>query len=121
MVRKGGVQFEEGPPEDFDPANPYADPVAFYEQREHLVREKWIAIEKSKILRERVKWCYRIEGVNYIEKCRHLVQQYLDSTRGVGWYKDHRPHYLHGLPLLRLSSSSSDRSIDRSIGLADRV
>ncbi|XXG83770.1 hypothetical protein AAC387_Pa10g1452 [Persea americana] len=61
MVRKAGVEFDEGPP-DFDPNNPYADPVAMLEYREYLVREKWIAIETAKIIREKLKWCYRIEG-----------------------------------------------------------
>ncbi|KAJ4825676.1 hypothetical protein Tsubulata_039109 [Turnera subulata] len=96
MGRKNGrVEFDETPP-DFDPENRYKDPVAALEMREHIVREKWIDIEKAKILRERLKWCYRVEGVNHLQKCRHLVQQYLDSTRGIGWYKDQRPPSLHG-------------------------
>ncbi|CAI9113580.1 OLC1v1014208C1 [Oldenlandia corymbosa var. corymbosa] len=95
MGRKKGVVFDEGAPDDFDPENPYKDPVAMLEMREHIVREKWIQIEKAKILRERVKWCYRVEGVNHLQKCRHLVHQYLESTRGVGWGKDHRPPSLH--------------------------
>ncbi|CAN1856503.1 NADH dehydrogenase [ubiquinone] 1 beta subcomplex subunit 10-B [Linum perenne] len=98
MGRKKGVaEFEESPPDDFDPADPYKDPVAMLEMREHIVREKWIDIERSKILRERLRWCYRVEGVNHLQKCRHLVQQYLDSTRGIGWGKDHRPPCLHGV------------------------
>lgn len=96
MGRKKGVVFDEGAPDDFDPENPYKDPVAMLEMREHLVREKWIDIEKAKILREKVKWCYRVEGVNHLQKCRHLVHQYLDATRGIGWGKDHRPPSLHG-------------------------
>ncbi|CAF1704972.1 unnamed protein product [Brassica oleracea] len=97
MGRKKGLpEFEETAPDGFDPANPYKDPVAMVEMREHIVREKWIQIEKAKILREKVKWCYRVEGVNHYQKCRHLVQNYLDSTRGVGWGKDHRPVSLHG-------------------------
>ncbi|ERN03965.1 hypothetical protein AMTR_s00079p00095540 [Amborella trichopoda] len=95
MVRKATVEFDEGPPDDFDPNNPYADPVAMLEYREHLVREKWIQIETAKILREKLKWCYRVEGVNHLQKCRHLVQQYLDATRGVGWNKENRPPGLH--------------------------
>ncbi|RWR93883.1 NADH dehydrogenase ubiquinone 1 beta subcomplex subunit 10-A-like protein [Cinnamomum micranthum f. kanehirae] len=95
MVRKAGVEFDEGPP-DFDPNNPYADPVAMLEHREYLVREKWIAIESAKIIREKLKWCYRIEGVNHLQKCKHLRDQYLESTRGIGWGKDHRPQDLHG-------------------------
>ena len=94
--KKGLTEFEETAPDGVDPANPYKDPVAMVEMREHIVREKWIQIEKAKILREKVKWCYRVEGVNHYQKCRHLVQNYLESTRGVGWGKDHRPISLHG-------------------------
>ncbi|CAA6657233.1 unnamed protein product [Spirodela intermedia] len=79
MVRKARVVFDESPPDDFDPAKPYADPVAMLEYREHL------------IIREKLKWCYRVEGINHLQKCRHLVQQYLEATRGVGWGKDARP------------------------------
>ncbi|KAH8487209.1 hypothetical protein H0E87_025971 [Populus deltoides] len=97
MGRKKGVaEFEDSPPDDFDPSKPYKDPVVMLEMREHLVREKWIDIEKAKILREKLRWCYRIEGVNHLQKCRHFVQQYLDSTRGIGWGKDQRPPCLHG-------------------------
>ena len=94
--RNGRVEFEETAPDDFDPSNPYKDPVAMLEMREHIVREKWIDIEKAKILREKLRWCYRIEGVNHLQKCRHLVQQYLDATRGIGWGKDGRHPSLHG-------------------------
>ncbi|KAK6261334.1 hypothetical protein QUC31_007150 [Theobroma cacao] len=97
MGRKKGVpEFDETAPDDFDPANPYKDPVAMLEMREHIVREKWIDIEKAKILRDKVRWCYRIEGVNHLQKCRHLVRQYLDATRGIGWGKEGRHPSLHG-------------------------
>ncbi|KAI3827123.1 hypothetical protein L1987_01187 [Smallanthus sonchifolius] len=46
MGRKKEVVFDEQPP-DFDPADPYKDPVAMIEMREHMVREKWIDIETS--------------------------------------------------------------------------
>ena len=98
MGRKKGFQeFDESPPDDFDPENPYKDPVAMFEMREHIVREKWIDIEKAKIIREKLRWCYRIEGVNHLQKCRHLVHQYLEATRGIGWGKDGRHPSLHGL------------------------
>ncbi|RYR07640.1 hypothetical protein Ahy_B05g075036 isoform A [Arachis hypogaea] len=100
--KKGYVEFDESPPDDFDPENPYKDPVAFLEMREHIVREKWIQIEKAKIIREKLRWCYRIEGVNHLQKCRHLVQQYLDSTRGIGWGKDGRHPSLHGRLITKL-------------------
>ncbi|KAK1404289.1 hypothetical protein POM88_003894 [Heracleum sosnowskyi] len=35
MGRKRSVEFDESPP-DFDPENPYKDPVAMLEMREHL-------------------------------------------------------------------------------------
>ncbi|KAJ9677025.1 hypothetical protein PVL29_022158 [Vitis rotundifolia] len=94
--KKGTVEFDESPPDGYDPENPYKDPVVYFDMREYQVREKWIDIEKAKILREKLKWCYRIEGVNHLQKCRHLVQQYLDATRGIGWGKDGRHPSLHG-------------------------
>ncbi|KAE9586047.1 putative complex I subunit NDUFS6 protein [Lupinus albus] len=94
--KKGKVEFDEFPPDNFDPENRYKDPVVYLEMREHIVREKWIQIEKAKIIREQLRWCYRIEGVNHLQKCRHLVTQYLESTRGIGWGKDGRHPSLHG-------------------------
>jgi len=102
--KKGYVEFDDNPPDDFDPANPYKDPVAMLEMREHIVREKWIQIEKAKIIREKLRWCYRIEGINHHQKCRHLVKQYLESTRGIGWGKDGRHPSLHGLCFLLFCS-----------------
>ncbi|KAM0022604.1 putative NADH dehydrogenase [ubiquinone] 1 beta subcomplex subunit 10 [Helianthus debilis subsp. tardiflorus] len=95
MGRKNEVVFDEQPP-DFDPANPYKDPVAMLEMRDHIVREKWIDIETFKIIRNKLRWCYRIEGVNHLQKCRHLVQQYMDSTHGIGWGKNGRHLDQHG-------------------------
>ncbi|OIW16010.1 hypothetical protein TanjilG_04545 [Lupinus angustifolius] len=94
--KKSYVEFDELPPDNFDPEHPYKDPVAMLEMREYIVREKWIQIEKAKIIREKLRWCYRIEGVNHLQKCRHLVNQYLESTRGIGWGKDGRHPSLHG-------------------------
>ncbi|KAI9173864.1 hypothetical protein LWI28_007808 [Acer negundo] len=34
--RKGTVEFDETAPDDFDPSNPYKDPVAMLEMREHI-------------------------------------------------------------------------------------
>ncbi|KAL2635439.1 hypothetical protein R1flu_006918 [Riccia fluitans] len=86
-------KFDQSPPEDFDPAKPYADPVAMLEQREYIVREKLIAIEMAKVLRERVQQCYRREGVNHYQNCRPHVKNYLKSISNVGWGKDAKPNY----------------------------
>jgi NADH dehydrogenase (ubiquinone) 1 beta subcomplex subunit 10 len=56
QVFKGEVEYDEGPPDNFDPQNPYADSVAFLGYGEYLVREEWIGIETAKILKEKVKW-----------------------------------------------------------------
>eukprot|EP00252_Welwitschia_mirabilis_P013592 TRINITY_DN298_c0_g1_i1.p2 TRINITY_DN298_c0_g1~~TRINITY_DN298_c0_g1_i1.p2 ORF type:complete len:103 (-),score=14.89 TRINITY_DN298_c0_g1_i1:127-435(-) len=91
MVFKGEVEFPEGPPDNFDPKDPYKDPVAYFEYREYLVREKFIQIETAKILREKVKWCYRKEGVNHLQKCRDVVNQYLEAIRHTDMGKYPRP------------------------------
>lgn len=90
-------KFDDAPPEDFDPAKPYADPVAMLEQREYRVREKLIQVEKAKILRDRLQKCYWKEGVNHYEKCRPHVKRYMESLQNIGWGKDARPHYLNNL------------------------
>lgn len=88
MVFKGSVKFEETPPDDFNPEKPYADPIAFLEQREWVAREKLVEIEKAKILRAKVRECYIKEGVNHYQYCRDLVKNYLDILPGLGWGHD---------------------------------
>ncbi|CAN6679864.1 unnamed protein product [Malus baccata var. baccata] len=68
--KKGVVDFDESPLDDFDPI------------KEHLVRDKWIDIEKAKIIREKLRWCYPLK--------------YLESTYSIGWGKDHCPYEFHG-------------------------
>ncbi|ONI21011.1 hypothetical protein PRUPE_2G045100 [Prunus persica] len=70
---QGFFDFDESSPDEFDSANPYKDPVSMLDTREHTVREKWIDIEKAKIIREKLYWCYCIEGVNHLQKYYHLV------------------------------------------------
>ncbi|VVA37505.1 PREDICTED: NADH dehydrogenase [Prunus dulcis] len=71
-IRDSSVDFDESSPDEFDSANPYEDPVSMLDMREHTVREKWIDIEKAKIIREKLYWCYCIEGVNHLQKYCHL-------------------------------------------------
>ena len=42
-------QFPDGPPENYNPDDPYADPVALVEFREYAVRMKKIKVEKAKV------------------------------------------------------------------------
>ena len=53
---------------------PPSDRQAAIEQR---AREKMVAMAETKILREKVRWCYRREGVNYLENCRKHVLDYV--------------------------------------------
>ncbi|KFK24593.1 hypothetical protein AALP_AAs69884U000100 [Arabis alpina] len=73
------------------------DPVAMVETREDLDREKAIQIEKARKLLEKVKRCYHPEDSNHHEECRRLTEQFLNSTRSVGWVRDRRLSSLYGL------------------------
>lgn len=45
-----GEQFQnKPPPENFDPENPYADPVAALKQRDFVVREKMVEVAKCTV------------------------------------------------------------------------
>jgi len=79
--------FDFGGAQHVDPDNKYADPIAALEQREYIVREKVLGVAKARSLRERVKECYSREGVNHYQNCQEVVQQYLESIKGVGVYR----------------------------------
>ena len=49
MPRWKPGQFPEGPPENYNPEDPYADPVALVEHREYNVRQKAIQVERAKV------------------------------------------------------------------------
>ena len=76
------ASFPSSPPKSFDKSNPYKDPVAFVQQREHDTRERMIDIEKAKLIRERLRECYRNEGVNHFENCKDLVEKYTEAFEG---------------------------------------
>ena len=76
------ASFPSSPPASFDKSNPYEDPVAFVQQREHDTRERMIDVEKAKLIRERLRECYRNEGVNHFENCKDLVEKYTEAFEG---------------------------------------
>ena len=76
------ASFPSSPPASFDKSNPYEDPVAFVQQREHDTRERMIDVEKAKLIRERLRECYRNEGVNQFENCKDLVEKYTEAFEG---------------------------------------
>lgn len=55
----------------------YNDPAGYMNSIEQRVRERMIAEEKVKILREALAECYNREGVNHFQDCKVLAQKYL--------------------------------------------
>lgn len=51
----------------------------FLEAHEQFCRERFVAVEEAKILREKVSACYRREGVNHLENCKDIVAEYVDK------------------------------------------
>lgn len=56
------------------------DPVAFLHANEQRARERQVAIETVKLLRQRVIECVRKEGVNHYENCRHEASDYYNTV-----------------------------------------
>jgi hypothetical protein len=54
------------------------DPVAYLHDVEQRARERQVAYETVKLLRQKVIHCYRTEGVNHYENCRDVAQAYYD-------------------------------------------
>lgn len=54
------------------------DPVKYYLASEQRARERQVAYETVRLLREDVIECYRREGVNHYENCETVNQKYFD-------------------------------------------
>ncbi|GKY93663.1 hypothetical protein MPSEU_000333700 [Mayamaea pseudoterrestris] len=55
------------------------DPVGYLHDVEQRARERQVAYETVKILRQRVIHCYRKEGVNHYENCRKEATDYYNT------------------------------------------
>ncbi|CAM9104105.1 unnamed protein product [Ascophyllum nodosum] len=66
-----------------------SDPVAWVNSREQFMRERLIAKERLKLLRQQVIACYRKEGVNHYVNCKHLTTKCLEliQDQNVGMLK----------------------------------
>lgn len=62
--------------------------------RDQRVREQWIAIEYVTVLRNRVAECYREEGVNHLENCKQVTEEYYKNLKarqlGALYAKEHK-------------------------------
>ncbi|KAK2078191.1 hypothetical protein QBZ16_004059 [Prototheca wickerhamii] len=72
---------------DYDPATKYEDPVAYFRQREAVSAERYVQVSEAKVLRRKLKECYRTEGIDHLSQCRTLSEKYLEAIKGVGIYK----------------------------------
>ncbi|KAJ3099050.1 hypothetical protein HK100_004969 [Physocladia obscura] len=55
--------------------------MSFVKARLSYTQEQLVRAEEVNFVRENLKWCYRREGVNHLQNCRHLTQQYLELMR----------------------------------------
>jgi hypothetical protein len=54
------------------------DPVAYLRATEQRARERTVAYETVRLLREKVITCYRTEGVNHYENCHDVSKDYYE-------------------------------------------
>jgi|TARA_B110000208_G_scaffold16747_1_gene19942 hypothetical protein len=62
-----------------------SDPPTYWRKREALTREKWVEVAAAKLLSEELSDCYRREGVNHIQNCRDLAEQYMAAVSKPGF------------------------------------
>lgn len=58
--------------------------MAYLRANEQRARERQVAYETVKLLRQRVIECYRANGVNHYEECREVGQAYYDVIKKKG-------------------------------------
>ncbi|KAF8934720.1 hypothetical protein EDD21DRAFT_377806 [Dissophora ornata] len=72
------------------------DKAAVLRSRALAVRESWINAMEGRIIQKELKKCYRAEGVNHYQNCRHLVDLYMNALkekRVEGWRKVENPDH----------------------------
>lgn len=55
-------------------------------ERDEHIRESWIRAMEARLVRDKLQKCYRLEGVNHLENCKDLADQYTQML------KDNRVH-----------------------------
>ncbi|KAI9148521.1 mitochondrial respiratory chain complex I assembly [Blastocladiella emersonii ATCC 22665] len=61
------------------------DPIAVIEARDQHLRQEWVEIMKTRIIREKLVRCYKREGVNHPENCKHLAEGYVARLKHHGF------------------------------------
>ncbi|KAJ3215230.1 GrpE protein, mitochondrial [Dinochytrium kinnereticum] len=65
------------------------DAAAIYKAKDEYFKEQLVRTQEIIVLRDKMRWCYRREGVNHLQNCRHLSTQYMDLLAEMrdGWIK----------------------------------
>ena len=79
MGRWAGPKYPEGPPPNYDPENPHADPVALLEHREYEVRRKEVGVAKAQVYMHASKSSRRSDSYQIARV--HLTVVCADSER----------------------------------------
>ncbi|KAJ1558244.1 hypothetical protein HK096_002743 [Nowakowskiella sp. JEL0078] len=53
------------------------DQVGVMKAKGDYAKEQLVRTQEIIVLRDKMRWCYLREGVNHLQNCRHLSQQYL--------------------------------------------
>ncbi|KAG0818464.1 hypothetical protein G6F29_008993 [Rhizopus arrhizus] len=71
-------QFERVP--TLDQVDP-SDRKAVYAARNQKIRDDWVKAMEARLIKEKLDECYRTEGVNHYQSCRHLADMYLATLK----------------------------------------
>ncbi|KAI0806327.1 NADH-ubiquinone oxidoreductase 12 kDa subunit [Irpex lacteus] len=50
-------------------------------EREDFIRESWVRTMEARIVQQNLQKCYRAEGVNNLENCKHLAERYAQMLK----------------------------------------
>ncbi|KAG9102451.1 hypothetical protein FS749_000042 [Ceratobasidium sp. UAMH 11750] len=51
------------------------------ESRENHIREAWIKVMETRLVREELQKCHKFEGVNHYQSCKELAERYIDMLK----------------------------------------
>lgn len=56
-------------------------PADELKRREDHIKESWVKAMEARLVREELQKCYRGEGVNHLQNCKSLAEQYARMIR----------------------------------------
>jgi NADH dehydrogenase (ubiquinone) 1 beta subcomplex subunit 10 len=75
-----------------DPTVSILDRPAIQKDQTRYFNEQLVRSQEIGIIRDKLKWCYRREGVNHLKNCRELSVLYIDMIGDLkgGWFKGYQ-------------------------------